>query len=469
MTRAHTRRSVADRFRPRPDDTGGAIILVLVLGTLLLSFASIIVQRTGNEARQSAQAAEYSAALHAAEAGVNDYIAKVTEDHLYYGHLVHPAEDQRTRTAGGVVAPGQTWPGDPDWTYAPADRFQTWRTVGNAASAYEYNLAVVPPGGTTAAITVTATGRKRSNPKITRSIEVQFQGTSVADFQMLSNNSVSYGSAASTNGKVYSLADVDHDGIANAGVYAEGDIAGSGTFNDQRCDSNGTVGGSPCHIRDAIKTPVSFSSFAGSLTEVQRASQSVSGGGIYLPTTAGVDAWRLTLNAAGTIGIEKCTGSNVASTAPTCTAYLTKNVPTIGAVYATQAVLVRGTLKGRVTIVSNDNIVIADNISYTNGQQDVLGLIAEKNIYIAQYVPNTITWRGAVIARTGSYKLWDCGGATKNGTYTHIGAVATFGGGCMSAFTTRVYTYDDNLKFLQPPFFPVLEEAYKILRYREVN
>jgi hypothetical protein len=467
MTTTRPCARLARRLPDRADDTGGAIILVLVLGTLLLSFASIIVQRTGNEARQSSQAAEYSAALHAAEAGVNDYIAKVTEDHLYYGHLVHPAEDQRTRTIGGVVAPGQTWPGDPTWTYAPADRRQTWRTVGSAGSDYEYNLAVSPPGGTTAAITVTATGRKRSNPKLTRSIEVQFQGTSVADFQMLSNASVSYGAVASTNGKVYSLADVDHDGTANAGVYAEGDITGSGTFNDQRCDGNGTPGG--CFIRDAIKTPVSFSSFAGSLTEVQRASQSVSGGGIYLPTTSGVDAWRLTLNAGGTIGIEKCTGSNVASTTPTCTAYLTRNVPSIGAVYATQAVIVRGTLKGRVTIVSNDNIVIADNISYTNGQQDVLGLIAERNIYIAQYVPNTITWRAAVIARTGAYKLWDCNGSTKNGTYTHVGAVATYGGGCMSAFTTRVYTYDDNLKFLQPPFFPVLEEAYRILRFREVG
>jgi hypothetical protein len=300
---------------------------------------------------------------------------------------------------------------------------------------------------------------------------VQFQGTSVADFQMLSQASVSYGSAATTNGKIYSLNDVTHNGTANAGVYAEDIVGGSGTFNGDRCDQTGS-GPSGCKVRDVIKTPVNFSSFSGSLVEVERASQSSGGGGIYLPTTAGMDAWRMTFNAGGTITIDKCTKSgtnNVASVAPTCTAFDTKPVPTIGAVYATQTVIVRGTLKGRVTIVSNADIVVADNISYVNGLQDVLGLIAEANIYVAQYTPNTVTWHGAVIARTGSYKLWDCGGATKNGTMTHVGSVATFSGGCMSAFTTRVYTYDDNLKFLQPPFFPVLEEAYKILRYREVN
>ena len=36
-------------------------------------------------------------------------------------------------------------------------------------------------------------------------------------------------------------------------------------------------------------------------------------------------------------------------------------------------------------------------------------------------------------------------------------------------FDTRIYNYDPNLSNLQPPFLPVLEEAYKILRYRETD
>lgn len=450
----------------RDDDAGGAIVLVLVIGVLLLSFASMIVQRTATEARQALSASEYEAVLHAAEAGVNDYIAKVTEDHLYYGHQVHPAEDRRTRLTGDTVAPGAAWPGDQTWTYAAADRRQTWRPVGNTSSLYEYNLMVVGPGNNTLAITVTATGRKRTNPQVTRSLEVQFQGTSVADFQMLSNASVSYGSAATTNGKIYSNANVAHDGTANQGVYAYGQITGGGTFNGERCDTDGTPGG--CLFSSKFSQQINFASFSSAGSEVYRASQSVSGKGIYLDTTSSIFAYQLTFNSTGTVTIETCSsGVATQSSAPTCTGPVTKDVPTIGAIYSTKNVIVKGTLKGRVTIASTGDIVIGAGLTYANGQQDVLGLIAESNIYIAGWVPNTITWYGAVIARTGQYKQADCA-ATKTGTYTHVGAVATANGGCMSGFATRVYQYDTNLQFLQPPFFPVLEEAYKILRYREV-
>lgn len=451
----------------RGDDQGGAIVLVLVISVLLLSFASMVVQRTATESRQALSASEFQSVLHAAEAGVNDYIAKVTEDHLYYGHEVHPAEDRRTRLSGGTVAAGTAWPGDPTWSYATGDRYQTWRPVGSTTSLYEYNLIVVPPGNGSLAIAVTATGRKRTNPKVTRSLEVQFQGTSVADFQMLSNASVSYGSAATTNGKIYSNASVTHDGTANQPVYAASQITGSGTFNSQRCDSDGTPGG--CLFSSVFSTPISFASFSSAGTQVYRAAQSVSGKGIILDTTASIFAYQLTFNSGGTVTIETCTsGAATDTTAPTCTGAVTKDVPTIGAIYSTKSVIVKGTLKGRVTVASGGDIIVGAATSYVNGQQDVLGLIAEDNIYIAQWVPNTITWYGAVIARTGQYKLANCSGA-KAGTYKHVGAVATAGGGCMSGFTTRIYEYDTNLQFLQPPFFPVLEEAYKILRYREVN
>ena len=187
----------------------------------------------------------------------------------------------------------------------------------------------------------------------------------------------------------------------------------------------------------------------------------------------------MTFNAAGTITIEKCTKSgnnDPASVAPSCVAYATKAVPTIGAIYASSDVIVRGTLKGRVTIVSNSDIAVDNNIDYTNGLTDVLGLIANGSIFVAQYAPNNLTWRAAVIARTGAVKLFDCGGPLKNGTMTVNGSLASFQSPCMATnspatagYTNRVYNFDDNLKFLQPPFYPVLEQAYKILRYREVD
>jgi hypothetical protein len=55
-----------------------------------------------------------------------------------------------------------------------------------------------------------------------------------------------------------------------------------------------------------------------------------------------------------------------------------------------------------------------------------------------------------------------------SGTLTFTGSTATFGGGYMSQYATRSYNYDPNLVFLQPPYFPVLEDAYTIELMREI-
>ena len=39
----------------------------------------------------------------------------------------------------------------------------------------------------------------------------------------------------------------------------------------------------------------------------------------------------------------------------------------------------------------------------------------------------------------------------------------------MSMFRTRVYQYDDSLLYLQPPWFPTVEDAYTVLLQRELT
>jgi prepilin-type N-terminal cleavage/methylation domain-containing protein len=51
---------------------------------------------------------------------------------------------------------------------------------------------------------------------------------------------------------------------------------------------------------------------------------------------------------------------------------------------------------------------------------------------------------------------------------TFTGSTATYGGGSMSLFGTRVYQYDSSLLYLPPPWFPTLQDAYTIVLSREV-
>lgn len=473
-------RFLAATRRAERDERGGALVLVLIIGVLMLSAGSLIISRTTTESRLADKQAEYEGALHAAEAGVHDYIAKLTEDRIYFRHRVHPAEDIRTRVDGVTkVDPDQPWPGDESWTY-PAAKTQYRALKGDTTSKYEYNLRIKAIAGEP--VVITATGRRKDNPRVTRTIEVLVKGSSIADYQAIYDKSVNYGLTAVTTGRIYSTGDISYLGTASADVLAESDVSGPAKeLKDgaQLCDADASSG---CDIRDKVATPISFSSFTASFDEIKRVAQSSALGGIYLDDTS-KKGWRLTFLSTGKVNIEKCNpSSHLASgaSAPTCTAWKTNEpVPTLGVIYAEQSVIVLGAVKGRVTVASAADIVIGGAISYVDDSVDVVGLLAKNNVWVAEYNANSFTWKGAVLAQTGAIQYYgstalSCNGLQKTGTMTFIGSWASKNGACMATsdlahgYANRIYNYDPNLSNLQPPFLPVLEEAYKILRYREI-
>lgn len=63
-----------------------------------------------SEAARSRAAVERDAAYHAAEAGIDDSIAKLLDGRLYDVHFVHPGEATRLSTASGrLVGATQAW------------------------------------------------------------------------------------------------------------------------------------------------------------------------------------------------------------------------------------------------------------------------------------------------------------------------------------------------------------------------
>jgi hypothetical protein len=289
----------------------------------------------------------------------------------------------------------------------------------------------------------------------------------VTDFQMLANADISYGSTATTYGKIYAGVDADgvahsvnHDGIAYADIYAERSVTGPPTLRNGARKYDRTT------IRSVIKNPVNFNDFLASLVDIQRASQA---GGVFL-NNATVDGWRLVFYANGTFTAQTCSRgyrqADVASGTPSCGAATSYAVPTNGAIYVGQSAIVSGTVNGRVTVASNNDVVVGGNVDYAESGDDVLGLVAADDVVVAQWAPSTLSWRAATISQSGAWRSYSNDGSHSSMTFT--GSTTTNEGGSMTMFRSRTYQYDDTLAYLQPPWFPTLDGALTVQLEREL-
>lgn len=453
-------------------EQGIAMVLVVLVGAMVTLLSVIMIDQVRNEADRSVHQVHGGTSFQTAEAGIGDYISKLVDDRLYYLHYVHPGE--ATRQSGATtVAAGGAWTAGQSWTYPNGK--DAWRRLPDGCATsdpqcYEYNLRIYPPGASSQYVRIVAAGRKVGSSTDAHVIEVYVRPSSLADYYRVVNGDVAWGAGAITNGKIYANGDITHDGIATGDIYAYGQISGSVVMQSPGApepvplrydlDTNPTV-------QSKIPNPIDFTTFLASFTDIERASQL---GGIYLDDATKA-AWRLTFNAGGTVTIERCNqsgGNDVADALPTCTSYSTPAVPANGAIYAVQDAIVRGSVKGRVTVASNDDIVVGGNIDFVTSGQDVLGLVAKNDVFVATYVPDPLTWSAGVIAQTGTWQARPWSGTNKN-LMTFRGMAATEDGGSFSGmFDNRDYGYDESFQWLPPPWFPVVEDAYTILFFREL-
>jgi hypothetical protein len=459
------RRGLGTRLR---EERGFAMAAVVALTAALAIVGVILIETVTSEQTRAVANERGGTALQAAEAGLDDYLAKLVEDKTYYFHHVHPAEGTRRPTSGADVDPstscvapktatGVAWTGSISWTY-PNGR-DNWCQLANG---YEYSLQITPPSATSTVVKLVSTGRKIGSTTSNgqwRSLEQWVHFTLITDFQMIAAGNYSAGSTATTNGKVYAGGTLNHDGIAHANLYSETTITGGVSMQ------SGSVKYPSTTIRSQIASPINFANFQSSLDDIERAADT---SGVHLGST--YPAWKIVFNAAGTFTASGCpSGANVSGTsAPTCTSgTATYTVPSNGAVFSDVDVIVSGVVNGRVTVASNDDGIIGGNITYATSGDDVLGVIGKNNITVAKYAPSTLSWRAAVIAQTGRRSSYD-----STGSHTladHYGSTATYLSPYMDMFATRNYYYDSTLQYLPPPWFPALDDAYVVDLFREVT
>jgi len=479
-------------------ERGQAMVLAIFAFALLTIIGFTLTDVVAGETQASSEAVASSSAYQAAEAGLNEYISKLLDDSLYYQHWVDDAES--TRQSGALtVAAGNAWTGGISWTYPNGK--DTWKVIDNGS--YAYNLEITGPSGSGSqeqeAVQILSTGC-RWNLSLSacatgagyaeREIQTSLLPSSAASWQMIANTSISYGSAATTNGRLYANGDITHDGTANASMYADcySGESGCGTVSGGYTAGPGVVAygihTSPS-VSQEISSPIDFSTFETSISDIQRAAET---NGVDLTQATPPAAWEIIFNSNGTFTAAACSqtgGQVVWDSAPTCGTATTYNMPSNGAIYSDQTIVIGGSstsqqssVDGRVTVTSGTNIVVGNNITYASGTNSVLGLVAADNIIVSAWVPTNLTWDAATVAQTGYWT--DANGMASNppcnsssyedsrSSMTFNGSTATDQGGCMSEFNSRTYNFDSNLLWLDPPWFPTIENPYTILLQREI-
>jgi len=453
------------------------MVLVVMISAAMMLLAALLIDQVRAESNRAAHANWSGAAYQAAEAGLDDYVAKLVDDHGYYLHYVHPAESTRTSSTGVQVgssdcnyAPKSATPVQVAWSYTPtwtyANGRDHWCELPNGTY---YNLEIYPPGtagNSTTSVRVVATGyssRQAASSASTdmRAIETYVRPSNLADFYRFSNADVSI--AADTYGKIYSNGNVSDTGTAHADIYAEGNITGPPTMADGAVAyPNGTVPSTKLKNH-----PIAFSQFLVSLSDIKNAATNA--GGVYL-NQAGATSWKIVFNADGTFTAAPCTGTNPQlNPGPSCGAVTTYAVPSNGAIYTDVTAIVSGQVNGRATVGAGQDIVVAGAIGPVVPGDDVIGLVAYQNLYVAEYAPAQLTWDAAVLVETGT---WQGAGASHGAgsLMTFNGSAATALGGSFSAqYATRVYGYDSNLQYLPPPWFPAVDDTLTFSFFREVK
>ena len=515
-------------------DEGQALVLVVFLIFVLGLLAPLLMDTISATSKESNDSLVQAKAHAAADAGINEYVAKLLNDTQYYSQYVAPGEATRqsgVNTVASVLPPSApaTWTYGTTWSYPNGK--DAWVDLGNG---FSYDLEITPPQtgtNTTNYVLITSTGKSNLASDIVQDhqvVQMLMRPASVADFQMFSAGSVCYGDGANTNGKIYTQGNLYFTGTANSDLNAEGNVYYPPT-SAKSGDPCGTSGESNTghivagtgtmydhtNIRSApeLATEPNFSAFQVSLVDIKRAAEN--GKGIYLTNpSVPASAWQITFNSNGTVTYKSCkkTTNPVQSTQPTCDGSVpnqgtvlgaastlgsnTVAMPVNGAIYSDQTVIIAGgtssclsggkpggptgsytsltnasCVKGRVSVASGADMVVADDSGYVTPGVDVLGLLANNNFYIASWLPanSNLNWSAASLAENGSWGQPSGITAGYLGTMYHEGSIAQLQmGNGMTQFDYRYYNYDPNLLYLQPPWFPTLPNNYQVLLYRDL-
>jgi hypothetical protein len=315
------------------NEDGIALATVIAMIAVLTVLSVTLIDQVTAESSRASSAVKSDAVYQAAEAGINDYIAKLTEDPQYYDHCVAKGESTRLRGDNGTTVSHSTstsdclpsgssfWHAGVKWTYPYGKDWWfggtgTSYTNTTALRGYAYNLMVTPPSAIlgTNYLTVVSTGCKVINMYATplqcdttvpeRAIEVHIRPTTPADFEYIvpDMNSGDPCYASNIYGTMYSSGN-----LYMCGAHVWGNLEAEQYVNGSYTFMNGSLrvyDKNHPDIRSVVKNPFSILDFSISPSTIKRLAA------LNVPSTdfedATAAAWRVNFSSNGNVEVWKC-------------------------------------------------------------------------------------------------------------------------------------------------------------------
>jgi len=452
---------------------GSISILVLTFGVMMTVAIGGLVLVAGTMYTASTRTESFERALTIAQSGAE----------YYRWHLAHDPIDFKDGT-----------------THAGPYQHQLSDPYGGTEGTF--SLMITPPASGSSIVTIESTGWLTAHPEITRTVRARYGVPSLAKYSFLHNANVWFGSGLTVHGKVMSNGGIRMDGINDSTVQSAKQTYTCGT--ETGCSPNATKngvwgGGGPSALWQFPVPVTDFNSLQIDFNTLKTQAQT---NGVYLGAS-GSYGYHLVFNSNGTVTITKVTAAtnqkgwsvengceNLYQQITTETAVGTYSLATKPVIFAEDHLWVNGTVNGRATVVAARfpltanymNIWLYDNLTYLakDGHSQV-GVFAQNNIYIRYNIPTDLEIDAALLASSGriirhNYNYSGCSAYSKavRNSLTIYGSIISnqksywnYGTGPTSGFTTRDITYDPNMYFQPPPFFPS-QGAYEFISWEEL-
>ncbi len=480
------------------NEKGQLSLFVLIFSAVAMIILSGLIVWVDSNQKVVYRTTYQHSALMVAEAGVE----------YYRWHLAHAPNDFQDGT--GHVGP---------YTHNYYDK--------NNALIGQYTLDITPPPLSSSLVTIKSTGKLDGVPNVQRVIQARLGIPSVVKYAVLANSNIRFEPGTLVFGPIHANGGIRFDGTAYNIVtsarttYNDPDHSGADEYAIHT--HTGSVDPLPpaaLPLRADVFTsgrqfPVPAVDFAGLTQTLAQIKKSAQSAGKYF-AASGSNGYHIILKIDGTFDIYKvkkmAKRPNVncrnklhqkkwktwSISAAGGSEQLVGNypIPANGLIFVEDNIWVDGKInKSKLTIASGKfpyspnkatSIIINKSITYTNYDgQDVIGLIAQRNINVGMVSDNTLRIDAAVVAQNGSVQRYyyrpPSGGKnyctaaySSPSSFTLNGMIATNSGYGFaytdgSGYQNRTIIYDSNLLYNPPPSFPLISGYYQQVSWKELE